>query len=80
MKAHGGVDVQLQHSRLRHWMEMNGQLHDPAARLPIKYSQVPSCVGGLVGLRASMEGVEKNEISFSCRESDPKSSVVQNIA
>jgi hypothetical protein len=75
MKAYGGVDVQLHHSRLRHWMEMNGHLHDPATRLPIKHSPVPRCAGGWVGFRASVEGVEKKKISFSCRESNPKSLV-----
>jgi hypothetical protein len=61
-------------------MEMTGQLHDPTALLPIKYSPVFSCAGGWVGFRASMKGVEKKKFSFSCRESNPKSSVVQNVA
>jgi hypothetical protein len=33
MKMYGGVKVQVHHSRLRHLMEMSGQLHAPAALL-----------------------------------------------
>jgi hypothetical protein len=31
MKTQGGIELQLHHSWSRHWIEVSGQLHNPAA-------------------------------------------------
>jgi hypothetical protein len=41
MKTYGGVDIQLHHSCLQHWMEVSSQLLSPVALTP-----GTQCVGG----------------------------------
>jgi hypothetical protein len=61
MKTHRGVKVQVHHSWPRHYMEVSGQLHVPAALLPGKHAPVPSDrkIGGPQS-RSGCRGVEKN--------------------
>jgi hypothetical protein len=47
MKTYGGVEVYLHHSLPQQQMEVNGQLHVPAALLPRKPPAVPiGCEAG----------------------------------
>jgi hypothetical protein len=41
MQTYGGVEVYLYHSRPRHWMDVNGQLHALAILPPGKEPPVP---------------------------------------
>jgi hypothetical protein len=60
-------------------MEVGGQLHDPAALLPGK---IPGThwIGDWVGLRAVLDVVVKRKIPSLCRESNPRTPIVQPVA
>jgi hypothetical protein len=45
-------------------MEVSGQFHTLAALLPGKKAPGTHCIGGWVGLRASLDAVEKRKKSF----------------
>jgi hypothetical protein len=47
-------------SLLRHWLEVSGQLHDPAALPPAKSSDT-HWIGGWVSSRAGLDDVEKKK-------------------
>jgi hypothetical protein len=58
-------------------MEVNGQLHDPAALLPGKEPLVPIVVGW-VGPRTSLDTVAKRKIPSPCQDSNPP--IIQPVA
>jgi hypothetical protein len=66
MKTCGGVEAQLHHSWLRHYMEVSGKLHPPPPR---ERALGTRWVGGWVGPRAGLDAVTKKP-SF-CREMNP---------
>jgi hypothetical protein len=43
-------------------MEVNGQIHDPAALPLAKKSPIPHWIGGCVGPRAGLDTVQKRKI------------------
>jgi hypothetical protein len=51
-------------------MEVNGQLHAPAALPPRKYPPVTHWIGGWVDPRVGLDAVEKRKL-LQCRESNP---------
>jgi hypothetical protein len=61
-------------------MEMNGQLHAPAALPPGKEHLIPIWTGGWVGPRAVLDTVVKRKISISHRESNLRTPIVQPVA
>jgi hypothetical protein len=58
-------------------MEVNGQLHAPAALSPGKGTRL---MGGWVGPRAVLNVAVKREIHSYRRESNPKTLIVQPVA
>jgi hypothetical protein len=63
----------------RHYMEMSGQLHAPAA-LPQERTPGTNWIGGWVGPRAALDAVVKRKIPSPGRESNPRTPIVQPIA
>jgi hypothetical protein len=61
-------------------MEVSGQLQAPAALPPGKEHLVPHWIGGWVDPRAVLDTVVKRKIPSSCRESNPRTPIVQPIA
>jgi hypothetical protein len=74
MKMYGGVEVQL-HIFLT--LELNGQLHAPAASPPQKYSPVQSD-GGWVGPRTYLSDAEETKF-LPLLELEPNPSVIQPV-
>jgi hypothetical protein len=60
-------------------MEVNGQLHAPAA-LPQGKSPSTHWIGGWVGPTAVLDAVVKRKIPSTCRESNPRTPIVQPVA
>jgi hypothetical protein len=74
MKTYGGVEVQLQHSRLRHQKQVSGQLHAPAALPPGNHPRYP--LERRLGGPQSRSGRcgEENNLALSGIEPWPSSS------
>jgi hypothetical protein len=51
------------HSLPRHWLQLSGQHHAPAALIPEKEPLISHFNGGWVGPRTVLKGVEKRKIS-----------------
>jgi hypothetical protein len=64
----------------RHYMEVSGQYHVPAALLPGKESPFIHWIGGWVGPRGVLDAVVKRKIPRPRRESKSRTSIVQPIA
>jgi hypothetical protein len=65
MKAYGEVEVQLHHFWPRHYMEVSGQLHAPAALSQGKNLWYP------LDTRLSLDADEKNLLSLPGIEPQP---------
>jgi hypothetical protein len=61
-------------------MEVSGQLHAPAALSPREGVPGTHWIGGWVGPRAVLDAVVKRKIPSPCRESNPRTPIVQPIA
>jgi hypothetical protein len=61
-------------------MEASGQLHAPAALPPRKELLATYWTGGWVGPRAGLNAVVKRKIPSPCRESNPRTPIVNPTA
>jgi hypothetical protein len=61
-------------------MGVSGQIHASVALLPGKDPPVYNWIGGQVGPRAGLDTVVKGKIPSICRESIPRSPIVQPVA
>jgi hypothetical protein len=61
-------------------MEVSGQLHAPAALSPKERAPSTHWIGGWVGPRAVLDAVVKRKIISPCRESNPRTPIVQLVA
>jgi hypothetical protein len=76
METNGGVKVQLHAFQLRHYRELDVQLHALATLLPRERTHSTNFVQGQVGPTAGFDAV-KRRISFPCQEYNPDSPEVQ---
>jgi hypothetical protein len=60
-------------------MEVSGQLHASATLPPGKEPLVPNWIGGWVGPRAVLDTVVERKIPIPCRESNPRTPIVQTL-
>jgi hypothetical protein len=67
------------HSWPRHYMEVSGQVHGPAA-LPPGNAPGTHWIGGWVGPRAILDAVVKRKIPNPRRESNPTTPIIQPVA
>jgi hypothetical protein len=58
-------------------MEVSGQLHAPAALPPGEKAPSIYWIGGWVGPKAVLDAVVKRKIPSPCRESNPRTPIVQ---
>jgi hypothetical protein len=63
----------------RHWLEVSGQLHAPAALRPGKEPPGTHCIGGWVDPRPVLDQVEERKF-LTLRDSNADLSVVQPVA
>jgi hypothetical protein len=61
-------------------MQVNGQLHDPAALPPGETAPSTQFIVGWVGPRSGLYITKKRKISYTYHESSPDPSVVQPVA
>jgi hypothetical protein len=61
-------------------MEVSGQLHTPAVLPPRERVTSIHWIGGWVDPRAVLDAVVKRKIPSPCRESKPRSPIVQPVA
>jgi hypothetical protein len=61
-------------------MEVSAQLHVPAALSPKKQPSGTHCMWGCVSPRAGVDFMEKRNISWAYRKSNPNTSVLQPAA
>jgi hypothetical protein len=61
-------------------MEVNGQLHPPAALPPSERAPGTHWIGGWVGLRAVLDAVVMRKIVSPRRESNPRTPIVQPVS
>jgi hypothetical protein len=61
-------------------MEVNGQLHAPAALPPKQRAPGTHWIGGWLGPRAVLGAVVKRKIHCSRRESNPRTPIIQPVA
>jgi hypothetical protein len=61
-------------------MEVSGELHAPVALPPRERDPATHQIGGWVGPRAVLDAVVKRKIRSPCRESNPRTPIVQPVA
>jgi hypothetical protein len=67
------------HSWPRHYMEVSGQCHAPAALCSGERTPGTHCTGGWVGPRAGLDTEVRGKILCPCRGSNPDHSIVQSV-
>jgi hypothetical protein len=67
------------HSWPRHWMEVSGQRHAPAAFCPGERTPGTQCTGGWVDLEAGLDTEDRGTIICLCRGWNTDRPVVQSV-